>query len=174
MADQDDTAQSEETGGKKKKKLMPILVGLAMVIEGAGVFAVMKIMGGPATVDASELVEEVDSQETPVEVMLLDARFQNLQTGRVWGWDAEIYIKVRNKNLEQVNEIQERHKAEIQAGVGLIFRRAQDRHLREPGLETLNRQLKVYVDEVFGHDTDDMPRIERVIIAELKGFPMDN
>jgi hypothetical protein len=96
-----------------------------------------------------------------------------MQTGRVWEWKVEIFVRVRAKNLDEVKRIQERDAATIKEGVALIFRRAHDRHLREPGLETITRQVTTYINEIFGADPDGVPRIDRVIIPECKGFPAD-
>jgi flagellar basal body-associated protein FliL len=145
-----------------------------MIAEGGGLFVVMKMMGGGSAVVASELEGlEGTGDEAPVEVQLVEDRFQNMQTGRVWEWRAQIYLRLRQKNVEEINRIMERDAATIKEGVAMIFSRAQDRHLREPGRETITRQLTTYLNEVFGLDPDGLPRIERVIIPELKGFPAD-
>ena len=56
----------------------------------------------------------------------------------------------------------------------LIFRRAHDRHLREPDLATITRQVTSYLNDQFGVDPDGIPLIDRVIIPECKGFPADS
>lgn len=175
MADEDKANESTEESGKKGGKLLPIIVGALMLIEGVVVFGAVKVLGGgPSPADASEVEGAEDSgMEAPVEIELVKDSFQNMQTGRVWEWKVEIYIRVRQKNMEEVTKIQERDAATIREGVAMIFRRAHDRHLREPGLETITRQISTYLNEVFGTDPEGLPRFERVIIPELKGFPAD-
>lgn len=175
MADEENTAESTEESGAKKGGFKTILiVAVLMLLEGAGVFVLVSMMGGPKAVEATELEGlEGTGEEAPVEIELLSDRFQNLQTGRVWEWRVSIYLRARQKNVAEIDRIRERDEATITEGVGLIFRRAHDRHLREPGLETITRQLTDYLNKIFGLDADGLPRIDRVIIPECKGFPAD-
>jgi flagellar basal body-associated protein FliL len=176
MADKkpSETPAADAAPAKGGKKTLLMVAGL-MVAEAALVgVGVMVFVKGPSQAGASELTgaEEAD-KEQPVEILLIEDRFQNMQSGRVWGWQAEIYLKVRQRNMDTVKKVQERDAAEIKEGVALIFRRAQDRFLREPGLETLSRQLTTYVHQVFGTDRDGMAIVDRVIISKLKGTPED-
>lgn len=176
MADDEKNAEvtSEETKSKGGGLKMILIVAVMMIVEGAGVFFLVSSMGGPKGVEASELQGlEGTGEEAPVEIALVDDRFQNMQTGRVWEWRVVIFLRVRQKNVNEITAIQERDTATIKEGVAMIFRKAQDRHLREPGLETVTRQLTTYLNEVFGLDADGLPRIDRVIIPECKGFPAD-
>jgi flagellar basal body-associated protein FliL len=165
-------AESAKKGGKKK---LPIIVAGLMLLEGAAVFGLVKFLGGgPGEADAGLVGEELAGEQAPVEILLVSDAFQNMQTGRVWEWRVEIYLRVRQKNAEEVKRVQERDSATIKEGIALIFRRAHDRHLREPGLETIQRQVQTYVNETFGTDPDGIPRVDRVIISECKGFPADS
>lgn len=172
MPKEETPAQAPEKS--KRSKLPLLIVAALMIAEGVAVYVGVGILGsGPSTAEAEiHGIEERDREQT-VEVMLLEDRFQNMQSGRVWGWSAEIYLKVRQKNKAKVDEVMARDAAEIREGIALIFRRAQDRHLREPGLETLGRQLSAYVNQVFATDADGKPIVDRVIIAKLKGTPED-
>ncbi|MDX2130566.1 MAG: hypothetical protein SFY69_00765 [Planctomycetota bacterium] len=171
-------APAEPAPAEPAKKKPPIkllgAVGAVMVIEGLAVFMVAK-MTSPQPVAAETTLHEEDHAdgEAAVEVSLLEDRFQNMQTGRVWVWDAQIVLKVRAKNQSVVEAALESRAAELQEGVALIFRRAQHSHLKEPGLETLNRQLTAYLNGVLGQDAEGKPRLERVMIPRCKGFPAD-
>lgn len=177
MADEENNVETSEEGAEPKKsgKMLPIIVGALMLVEGVVVFGAVKMLGGgPSSADAAQVEgEEQASQEAPVEIELVKDAFQNMQTGRVWEWKVQIFIRVREKNVEEVTKIQERDSATIKEGIAMIFRRAHDRHLREPGLETITRQITAYLNEVFGVDPEGIARFERVIIPELKGFPAD-
>lgn len=172
MADAEAQDGAPKAGGKKK--VLILMAGL-MLAEAVAVVGVIKFLGmGPASAGASELVDSAEAdRERITELKLLEARFQNLKTGRVWGWEAEVFMKVRQKNIAEVERIMAEQQAEIREGIALIFRRAEDRHLREPGMETMTRQLSTYVNEVFGLDPDEMPRIDRVLITRLQGFQQD-
>ncbi len=175
MADEDTQTEPTEESPKKGGKMLPIIVAAIMVVEAVVVFGAVKLLGGGASsADAAQIEGgEQAAEEAPSEIELVKGSFQNMQTGRVWEWRVEIYIRVRQKNLEEVTRIQERDAATIKEGIAMIFRRAHDRHLREPGLETITRQISAYLTEIFGVDPDGIPRFERVIIPECKGFPAD-
>ncbi len=177
MADEETKAEGTEESGEAKKgggMKMILIVAVMMIVEGAAVFFLVSSMGGPQAVEATELVGlEGTGEEAPVELELVKDRFQNMQSGRVWEWRVQIYLRVRQKNVDEITATMERDAATIKEGVALIFRRANDRHLREPGLETITRQLTTYLNETFGLDADGLPRIDRVIIPECKGFPAD-
>jgi flagellar basal body-associated protein FliL len=159
----------------KKKGLMPILiVGALMLVEGVAVFLVVGMLGGPKQSVAAELQGQASAdQEAATEIKLFEGRCQNLSTGRVWVWNTEIFLRVREKNKAKVEETLKRDAAAVQEGISLIFRRAHDRHLRESGMETLNRQLTAWVNQQFGTDADGMSIVDRVIIAKLEGMPGD-
>jgi flagellar basal body-associated protein FliL len=174
MPDDEKNAEATSESTKKGGKKLPIIVAGLMVLEGAAVFGLVKFLGGgPSQAEANLVGEELSAEQAPVEILLVSDAFQNMQTGRVWEWRVEIYLRVRQKNAEEVKRIQERDSATIKEGIALIFRRAHDRHLREPGLETIQRQVQTYVNETFGTDPDGIPRVDRVIISECKGFPAD-
>lgn len=174
MPDEEKSTEGAEKPSKGGKKL-PIIVAGLMLVEGVAVFGLVKFLGaGPTEAEAQILGEEAAGEEAPLEVLLVSEKFQNMQTGRVWEWHVEIHLRLRQKNAEEVKRIQERDQATIKEGIALIFRRAHDRHLREPGLETIQRQVTTYLNEVFGTDPDGIPRIDRVIIPECKGFPADS
>jgi len=177
MSDEETKAESSESssGGKGGGLKMIIIIAVIMVVEGAAVFFLVNMMSGPKGAMASEMaLLEGTGEDAPVEIGLVeDERFQNMSTGHVWEWRVEIVLRARQKNEAHIETIKERDAALLKEGVALIFRRAQDRHLREPGLETITRQLTTYINEVFGVDADGMPRVDRVIIPECKGFRSD-
>ncbi|MCC6676952.1 MAG: hypothetical protein IT436_07400 [Phycisphaerales bacterium] len=161
-------------GGKKKPPIKVIgLVAVLMIAEAAGVFVIVSATAKkPAAAEAAHIdgLGEAD-HDASVEIPLLDEKFQNMQTGGVWIWDAEIILKVKEKNSEFVATQLENRAAEIKEGIAMIFRRAQHNQLKEPGLETINRQLTAYINKLIGSDAENQPRIERVMIPKCRGFP---
>ncbi len=175
MSDEQENTEAESTESVKKKSpmLVMIIVAALMVTEGAGVFVFMK-MTSPKPVEAAELMgEDEASGDTLVEIQLLGDRFQNMQQGRVWSWEIEIFLKVKTRNKERVEKILEERQAEIRQGIGQIIRKAKHAYLKEPGLETLHRQVIAYVNKVFGTDADGMNRIDQVLIPRCRGVPRD-
>ena len=175
MADEnptpDQSAEEPKKGGGLK---LIIIVALIMVLEGGAVAFLVSSMGGPSAADATDLeMLEGTGEDAPLEIDLVEERFQNMSTGHVWEWRVQIVLRAKQKNAEHIERIKERDSATIKEGIAMIFRRAQDRHLREPGLETITRQLTTYINELFGTDPDGIPRVDRVIIPECKGFRAD-
>ncbi|GJM19099.1 MAG: hypothetical protein DHS20C14_13120 [Phycisphaeraceae bacterium] len=174
MADEKSNPEATPEAPSKPSKLPLLIVAGLMLAEGVLVYLGVGILGsGPQNAGAQ--IEGLDQleREQQVEILLIEDRFQNMQSGRVWGWSAEVYLKVRKKNEADVQTVMERDAAEIKEGLAMIFRKAQDRHLREPGLETISRQLTNYVNRVFGVDSEGVPLVERVILPKLKGNPED-
>lgn len=177
MAENETEAAASEGGESPKKKLpikmIVIILGL-MVVEGAAVFLVLGKMSGPPEVQAQGLAESAsDELEQIREVLIVDDRFPNHQSGRVWLWQTEIQMQVRQKNLDYVQRVLEERAAEVKTGVAQIIRTSHHKHLTEPNLDTLNRQIEEYLSEVFEFDASGEPRVERVLIPKCTGFPAD-
>lgn len=151
------------------------IVAVVMVLEAIAVMAVVGMSAKkPTEAQAKELHGEAHAdQEAQVEIPLIEEKFQNMSTGRVWVWDASVVLKVKKKNEEFVTAQIEARDAEFKEGISMIFRRAQHSQLKEPGLETLNRQLLAFVNNALGPDAEGVNRIERVLFPKCKGFPAD-
>ena len=166
---------TEEAAPPKKGKLkLMLVVGGIMLAEAAGVYFLVGMTGGGTQHAAAEIhgADQAALQEL-VEIEILDDKFQNMQTGRAWIWDTQIVLKVKAKNQGFVTGELEKRSAEIQEGISQIMRRAQHAHLREPELNTLNRQLTAYFDKTFGPDPDGHSRLERVLIPKCKGYQLE-
>lgn len=163
-------AAESPKSGKLGVKTMGMIAAI-MLAEGAGVYFLVSMTSGADNAAAQIAGEEEAEREKTQELLLVEDRFQNFDSGTVWLWDTAIYLQVRNKNVDKVQEIMKRREAEIKEGISLIFRRAEDRHLRsDPGLETITRQITTYVNDVFGTDKDELPLVERVIIPRCTGI----
>jgi flagellar basal body-associated protein FliL len=159
---------------KKSSKLVPI-VAVLMIVQGVAVFMVAKMTGPKAAAAAEADLHGApqDDGEVTVELPLIEDQFQNMQTGRAWIWDVSIVLQVPAKNQAHVEELLENRAGELAEGVAQIFRRAQNNQLREPGLESLNRQIHAFVNQVFGKDAQGKDRVKRVLIPKCKGFPAE-
>lgn len=174
MADDDKKAGEGEGQGKSKGglsvKLLAIVMAI-MAVEGVGIFLFVTMMSSTPKDAAAELVTDEADPEALVEILLTDEQYQNMTSNQVWIWEAEIYLKVRRKNQDFVQGQLEQRSAEIQEGITQIFRRAKLTELREPDFRTGSRQLTAVINDVFGTDADGLPRVERIVIAKLRGFP---
>lgn len=149
------------------------VVGVLMLLEAVGVYAVVTMMG-PKSSEAQVDIDEIEDESARmVEVLLVEDRFINMQTGRVWQWAATVHLKLRQRNLEFVEGEMERRKAEISQGIAEIISSAKDRHLREPNRETVKRQFTAFVNEVFGEDAEGEPIVEDVVISRWLPSPLD-
>ncbi|MEM1329325.1 MAG: flagellar basal body-associated FliL family protein [Planctomycetota bacterium] len=173
-----DEATESQGGGEEKKKspmMTMIIVGVVMVIEAVVVAGLVMFSGmGPSSASAKDIegIEQAD-REKMVEIKLVESKFPNNTRGTTWLWDTEVYLQVRQKNEERITGVLEDRKAEIHSGIRLIFSQIHDSQLQEPGSQTITRQLAAFVNEVFGEDADGNPRIERVLLTKLAGFPAD-
>jgi flagellar basal body-associated protein FliL len=163
---------ADEGEGKKKLPLKTVLVvALIMILEGVGVFLFVS-MTGSAPQESVAGIEHGEGahEEESVEVALVDDRFQNLQTGNVWIWKLQVYLKVKKKNEEHVNKVLNERSAELKTSLSQLMRRMQHSQLKEPDLRTLTRQLTALVNEKFGYDKE-IPRVDEVLVSNCEGFP---
>jgi hypothetical protein len=179
MADEKKSAPEQKPdGAAATKKKLPIkaivVVAGIMIAEAAGVYVLVG-MSGPKQVAAESEIHGLDQahgQQT-VEIDLIDDKFQNMQTGRVWMWDMKIVLKTAQKNEAHISGELEQRASEIQEGIAQIVRRAQHSHLKEPDLVTLTRQLTAYADKVFGHDAQGNSRVEKIMIPKCRGVDVE-
>ncbi len=115
--------------------------------------------------------EAAKDPESPVELALVAEKFQNMTAGTAWMWDAEIVVQVKAKNEKLVKDKIKSREAEVKEGISLIFRKATLNQLKEPGLETLNRQIMAFIGKLVEPDAEGSSRIERVLIPKCRGFP---
>jgi hypothetical protein len=158
--------------GKIGMKTIILVAGL-LAGEAAVVGVAMTMWAGPGEVQA-EIVQTDDAQaESVAEMMIVSDRFPNHQSGKIWLWDTEIQIQVKQKNSEYVSRILEERNAETKTGVSALWRNAHHRHLTEPNLETMTRQLTEYFNQVFGVDANGESRVYKVLIPRCVGMPGD-
>ena len=118
-----------------------------------------------------EAVTDPAQDSLTEELLIVDDRFQNLQSGQVWIWDTSIYVKVRSEDAAHVKDVLERRAAEIQMGIGQIFGRAQHAHLKEPDRQTLRDQIMTFLLGVVRTTEDAEPLIQTVLIPKCRGVP---
>lgn len=96
-------AAAEAPAKKSPVKTIGIVAAL-MIGEAVGVYMVMNATG-PKPAEATDVhLEGADEHDTEltVQLPLMEEKFQNMQTGRVWWWDTEVFLKVKAKNEEYV------------------------------------------------------------------------
>lgn len=158
-----------------KKGGLPIktiaVVAVIMIAEGAGVYFIFGATGPKATHGAEKVEIKDNKADETVELELVKGKFQNLQTGSIWFWEAELFIQVKNKYKAQVEKMLEERNAEIREGITQIFSRAQTAQLREPERQSLNRQITAYLRKILVNDDKaGEPLFERVLIPTCNGY----
>lgn len=171
----------------------PVLLGGAMLIEAIVIIGVFQVMGGGAKeVEGAELHAEADGghggskskgghgeeggeghvdPESRAELLAIEMRAQNKLSGRTFLYDVSIYVGIRQKNAEKVKAILEARKALISDRVRTIIAQSDPAKLdggKEPGLETLRRQVKFQLDEIIGEDL-----IEEVLVPRCIPYRAD-
>ncbi|MEM0983815.1 MAG: hypothetical protein AAGI17_07690 [Planctomycetota bacterium] len=176
QAETQDASKAPADAPKKGSPVKMIaIVAVLMLVEGIGVYGLVTLTS-PARGAAAELAlenAELAAEEQPVEIELAKGRYLNLQTGRAWSWRARIYVRAKSRNQTYIEEQTERNRVLIDEKISEVFARSPDRNLREPGRETLKRQLLAVAHEVFGTDADDEPRVDEVMIVDFQGNPID-
>ena len=196
----EDEAENSEEAPKKGLPLVPIIaVGAVLLIEAVLIVGLFMFSGGPeaATANPGE-PDEMAEMQMPAEIMVARGKFQNTSSGRNLMYDTEIYIVVKKKHMERVEEQVEGMKGSIHRDLTTIFRRANPAQLREQELATLTRQVKAALDARFGDapedpdapaadamdgdmgadgmeakDTGPEPLIQEVLIAKCMEFASD-
>jgi flagellar basal body-associated protein FliL len=169
-------APPADAAPKKKSPVMMIaIVGAVMVIEAGAIFAVVGMTGGGASEATAQGIEEHghDDSNEFVELPLVSDKFQNMQTGKTWIWNAEIVLRVKKKHEAAVSAAIQSKSAEILEGISMIFSRAQISQLKEPSRQTINRQITAFLNKAIGPDAEDHPQVDRVLFPKFVGFETD-
>jgi len=180
MAQQQQQQQKPGEEAPAPKKSLPIktiAVVLAMlVVEAGGIVAFMSMMGKPSEVNAVQVQDHHESSGSElIELPVLNEKFTNSRQGRVWIWNIEVIVQVKESNAEAVGMEIEAKKALIRTGVSKIIAAAQHAYFNEPGRETLTRQVQEFMNgqDVIAPNAEGEPRIEAVLIPGCIGFPAD-
>jgi flagellar basal body-associated protein FliL len=159
-------------GGMSLKTIM--IMAVVLVIEGVAISAAFMLSGKPAEVHADPAAHsEAAEMDKPVEILVVEDKFQNTRSGKTYLYDTQIYIVVKAKDEEGINAKLEVMSAQIAADIGTIFRRAEPAQLLEPTLATLTRQIKAVMDDRLGLDQDHKSRIQEVLLKKYTQYRVD-
>lgn len=166
--------QSETTEKKKKFPMRAAMVVVAVLLMEVGTVAVTFWMHGqPSEVRADgAALDAAAAANQPVELDLIEDRFQNTRSGRSYLYDTKICIVVKQKYAEQIKEKIEDIKAQITTDIATVFRRAEPAQLLEPSLSILTQQVRAVVDNEFGKDDDGKMYVQKVLIQRCMQIPM--
>ncbi len=183
--------EKEKGGGLLSK--MPVLLGGAMIIEAVVLFAGFKFLGSgahPASAAPTDLVttdkgdakaegggEGKDGEGKPVrkgktvEVEVVAFKAPNKMTGRTYLYDVKIKAIVKTEFEDRVKQSLSDNEGLIKDRIRTIIAESDPEKLggaKEPGLETLRRQVKHQLDDIVGNGM-----VEEVIVPSCIGFRAD-
>lgn len=160
---------------------LPVMFGVVMVLEAILLFAGFKFLGGGSPQSASGAhvsgnsehgeaappngAEPVTTNKKNVTVRILDGRFTNNQSGRIYIYEVSIHALVKSEAEKQVTETVKDREALINDRVRTTIGKLDPAKLGggEPGLETLRRQVKYQLDEIIGEGIIDEVLVPRCI-----------
>ena len=152
----------EQAPDKKKKKKLPktvlLIVGV-MVVEAAGFFVGMKVLGSSPKNAYGENGEhysagkDLEEGAASVEIPLL-TRFKapNYKQGRTFYYDFDLTVVVSVAHKERVEKLIEERGAEIKDRAAQIIRKADPRILTQDDFETLRALFKRSLGSLLGDE----------------------
>lgn len=160
---------------KKLQLKLPIktvlILGCVMLIEALVIGGLFLLTGPPELANAGIAIDgKIADADMPVEVLVIDEKFQNTRSGKAFLYDTEIFIVIRQKHNDQVSNQLASRIAQISTDIHTVFRRATLTHLHEPTLTTLTREVQAALDEHFGRDENGKSVIEKVLIRKCNEF----
>ena len=161
-------AAEKEAPAKKSGMKIGIAAAVVVLLEVATVLVTMKLSGGPKHVIADPpATAPAVKIEKDVEVKLVDARFPNIEAGRLWIYDFQVVVKVAEMNKEKVTSLFAEKEFEIRDQMRTIIASALPEALAEPGKETIRRQVMYQLEQDIGKDL-----IKEVLIPKCTGQQM--
>ena len=150
-----------EAGSAKSRKLTIILViGALMLAEGGLIFGAMKFFGGapgPASASTAPADQATSSQKGAApqiaEVLIAELDAYNNLSGRLYLYHLQVSAQVKPEAKTKIEKIIEQRGDTICDRINTVIRGADPKHLNEPGLETMRRQIKFELDKILGDDS---------------------
>jgi len=165
--------EAPEQPQKKLPMMTVVIVAVIFVAQLATIGALFSIMGGPKEVTADTAKPDAALLgQQPVEALVVQDKFPNARTGRTFVYDTEVYIVIRQKNAEKIQQQIEAMQAQISEDVREIVARADRAHLTEPTLATIKRQVMARLDTRFGRDEQGESLVEQVVLKKFTEFQM--
>jgi flagellar basal body-associated protein FliL len=146
------------------------IFGGIMIVEAVAIFMCMKLMGkepDPTLGVEHGLVTTTKPWEESHELPVATVRVPNSNGSRTMLYNVKVVVRVNHKDQAKVKEFLENRKNTIEDIIGRVIRSADERHLGEPGMETLKRQVRFELNSLLG----DEKTIEQVLIPECMPIP---
>jgi flagellar basal body-associated protein FliL len=157
--------EASEEGGPKKRGKLKLFGIIGMVVA-------VKFFGGKPDSAGAQVPGYVqpqgDQQTERQDRELLFAKFRamNDRSGQNIIYDVTVYGRVRGDMVEDAEKLIEQNKATIEDRLTRVFRSADPQFFKEPGLETLRRQIKHELSSVFGSEN----MVEEILLPSLMWY----
>lgn len=164
------------TGGRRKGRLALFgVVGGVMLLEGVGIFALTRVVGGgpsQASGASSDVVNAGAAAPAPPpqELALADIQVMNQMSGRTMTYVVKVVAAVDATEVEAAKAVVANKQAAIEDKLAQVVRAAEPQFFKEAGLETLRRQFKHAVDPLF----DGQSPIKEILIPKCMWYPTDS
>lgn len=172
--DNEDTSTGEAAPAvpRRKKFMVPGIIALAMIVEGAGIFGAMKMFGsGPgsaAAVDSIQGLDE-DADSKGVEVHVAEFKALNEKSGVTYMVDISVSARVPADRADEVRNLLDLSQATIVDRLTQAVRSVNANHLKEEDLATIRRKMKFELDKVL----EDETMISELLITRFQKFRAD-
>jgi len=178
MADKDEAKKPEvakdepaapDAPARKGKAITFAVFGGIMVVEGIAIFAAMKMLGHEPdpTVGMEPLAATTKPWEESLELPVVSVRVPNSNGARAMLYSVKVAARVHAKEKTEIEEFLKKRKSTIEDVISRVIRSSEEKHLAEPGLETLKRQVRFELNALIG----DEHKIEQILIPECMPIP---
>ena len=160
-----DATASPPSPRKKKILTVGIVVGI-MLLEGVGVFVLVRMTSGPPEAAAGgEVVEDPNQviEQMDAELPLADCDAINRKVGQSIVVHLSLSVRVAAPDADRAAKLIEKRQSTIKDRVQMILRSADPQHLNEPNLDTVKRQVKFELDKIL----EDDQLIQEVLIPQI-------
>lgn len=154
---------------------MAMVITVLMILEGAGVYFLVKTFSGPPAIAAAgegssdsaggpkTAVDDLGKRKKLEEVKLGDCRPSNRVTGKLITFQMSVSALVMQQDVERVKQMVAQNEARLRDRINFVVRSADPEHINEPSLDTLKRRMKFEFDRVL----EDPELVKEVLIPEF-------
>ena len=168
MPPENDQAAAPDKDRKAKGSVpfKSIIILLAiMLLEGGGLTLYMAYSdpsgAGAGTVEGAS----GPARSSMGEVLVLEDRFTNMRTGRLYMYDVRICVEIDEDNLKSIEKKLGKRRAYVYDSIRIVFAQADPKYLEEPELQTMKRKVHEILEEVLGKDT-----VKQVLFAKYHPY----
>jgi len=174
MAEKEKAPKDEapDSGGKKRKVMLPAILASAMLLEGIAIFGAMKLFGAdPNQAPAMEGIAGLDGEEADksVEVDIASFKALNEKSGLTFLVDISVSAKIPADRAAETEAVLQEKGKTIVDRLTQAVRSADVKYLKEEDLATIRRKMKFELDKILGDETI----VEELLITRFQKFRAD-